>query len=113
MLVRAHSGAVNHGVFIVRIGRQYLEHSLPHAARCPARKSRMNLDWVPEAFRQVSPGNAGPVTVKHRLDKQPIVPGGRTDMPFTTRQKVSYTLPLIVTEGIAAHRSTPNQVDLP
>src|ERR1700730_4274126 len=75
--------------------------------------SRMNLDRVPEAFRQVSPRNPCPVAVKHRLDKQPIVPCGNTDMPLTTRQKVSYALPLIITKGVAAHRSTPNQVDLP
>ena len=102
----AHNGAVDHGIFIVRIGCQDLEHLLPYAARSPAGKSRMNLDRVAEAFRQVSPGNACPVPVKHRLDKQPIVLGGHTDMPFSTRQKVFYALPLIITKGIAAHRST-------
>ena len=30
VLVRAHNGAVDHGVFIVRIGSQNLEHLLPH-----------------------------------------------------------------------------------
>jgi hypothetical protein len=45
---------------------------------------------------------ACPVSVKHRLDKQPIVPGGHTDVPFATRHKVSYTLPLIITKGVAA-----------
>jgi hypothetical protein len=37
----------------------------------------------------------------------------RTDVPFTIRQKVFYTLRLIISKGVAAHRSTPNQVDLP
>jgi hypothetical protein len=69
VLVSAHGGAVNHSVFIVRIGCQYLEYPLPHAARCPARKSCMNLDRVPEAFRQVSPRNPCPVAVNHRLHK--------------------------------------------
>jgi hypothetical protein len=35
----------------------------------------------------------------------------RTDVPFTIRQKVFYTLRLIISKGVAAHRSTPNQVD--
>jgi hypothetical protein len=54
VLVRAHNGAVDHGVFIVRIGRQNLEHLFPHAALGPAGKSGVKLDRVAEAFRQVS-----------------------------------------------------------
>jgi hypothetical protein len=61
----------------------------------------MNLDRVPEAFRQVSPRNPSPVAVKHRFDKQPIIPCGNTDMPLTTRQKVSYAFPLLITKGVA------------
>jgi hypothetical protein len=85
VLVCAHNGAVDHGVFIVGIGRQNLEHLLPHAARGPAGKPRMNLDRIAEAFRQVSPRNAGAIAVKHRLDKQPVVLAGYPDMPFTPR----------------------------
>ena len=63
----------------------------------------MKLYRVPEAFRQVPPGNACAIPIKHRLDKQSVVLGSDTDMPFTAGQKVLYTLPLIITKGIAAH----------
>jgi len=103
VLVRAHNGAVDHGVFIVRIGSQNLEHLLPHAAPGPAGESRVNLYWITEAFRQVPPGNASAVSVQYRLDKQPVVPGSDTDMPFTAGQKVLDTLPLVIPKGIATH----------
>jgi len=103
VLVRAHDGAVDHGVFIVRIGRQNLEHLLPHAAPGPAGKSRVKLYRIAEAFRQIPPGNACAIPVKHRLDKQSVVLGSDTDMPFTAGQKVLDTLPLVITKGIAAH----------
>jgi hypothetical protein len=51
-----------------------------------------------------------PVTVKHRLDKQPIVLGGDADMPFTAGQNILDPVPLIIPKGVAAHLSAPNQL---
>jgi hypothetical protein len=63
----------------------------------------VNLYRIAEAFRQVPPGNACAISVQYRLDKQPVILGGDTDMPLTAGQKVLDTLPLIIAKGIAAH----------
>ena len=65
VLVRAHNGAVDHGVFIVRIGSQNLEHLLPHLTLGPAGEPCVNLYRIAEAFRQVPPENACAISV-HR-----------------------------------------------
>ena len=43
------------------------------------------------------------ISVQYRLDKQPVILGGDTDMPLTAGQKVLDTLPLVIAKGIAAH----------
>jgi hypothetical protein len=75
---------------------------LPHAALGPAGESRVKLYRIAKAFRQVTPVNASAIPVKHRLNKQSIVLGGETDMPFTAGQQVLYTLPLVIPKGIGA-----------
>jgi hypothetical protein len=47
----------------------------------------MNLNRIAEAFQQVPPGNACAIPVEHRLDKQPVVLGGNTDMSFPAGQE--------------------------
>ena len=59
----------------------------------------MDLDRVAEAFRQVPPRDAGPITVDHRLYKQPIVLGRYPNMPFTSGQNILDPVPLIVSQG--------------
>src|SRR5471032_1866019 len=70
----------------------------------------MYLDRVAKAFWQVSPRDAGPITVDHRLYKQPIVFGRYPHMPFTSGQNILDPVPLIVPKGVAAHLSAPNQL---
>src|ERR1700687_4639900 len=55
-------------------------------------------------------GDAGPITVDHRLYKQPIVLGRYPHMPFTSGQNILDPVPLIVPKGVAAHLSAPNQL---
>src|SRR5215469_8105099 len=110
VLMCAHDGAVDHRVFVVRIGRQHFEDILPCAALRPARKSRMNLDRITKTFRQVAPGYACAITVKYRLDEQPVIPGGDADMAFTAGQNILDPVPLIVPKGVATHLSAPNQL---
>ena len=59
MLMGAHDGAVDHGVFVIRIGRQKLEHPAPHPAPGPSTEARVNCLPVAEALRQVAPGCPG------------------------------------------------------
>jgi len=65
---------------------------------------------VAVALGQVAPGNAGAVTVEHRLHEQPVVLGRHPDVAFTARQQVLDPIPLVVAQAIAAHRSAPNQL---
>jgi len=110
VLMRPHDRAVDHGVLIVRIARQHLIQLLPHAALGPARKSRVNLDRVPETLRKVSPRYPGAISIKDRLHKQPIVLGGHSDVTLPARQYILDPVPLIVPKPIAAHLSVANQL---
>jgi hypothetical protein len=76
----------------------------------PAREARMDLDRVAKPFGQVPPREAGPITVDHRFNKQPIVLGRYPDMPFTSGQNILYPVPLIVPKGVTARLSAPNQL---
>src|SRR5436190_9059461 len=108
--MRPHDRAVDHGVLIISFARQHLKQLLPHPTLGPAREARMYLDRIAKAFRQVPPRDAGPITVNHRLHKQPIVLGCYPDMPFTSGQNILDPVPLIVPKGVAAHLSAPNQL---
>jgi hypothetical protein len=108
--MRPHDRAVDHGVLIIRIARQHLKQLLPYLALGPAREARMDLDRVAKAFRQVPPGDAGPIAVDHRLYKKPIVLGRYPYVPFTSGQNILNPVPLIVPKGVAAHLSAPNQL---
>jgi hypothetical protein len=54
VLMCAYDGAIDHGVFVVRVGRQHFEDLFPYAALRPARKTRVNLDRIAKPFRQVT-----------------------------------------------------------
>jgi len=55
------------------------------------------MDRFPSAkpFRQIPPGNPGPIAIQHRLDKQPVVPSGYPHMPFASGKEVLNPFPLI------------------
>lgn len=95
MFRRTHDGRIDHGVFIVGIGRQGLQHALPDAALAPARvPDKYHMD-TPEALRQIVPGNARPVAVQHRFDKQAVILGRRANMPVSTAQPMHDPRPLV------------------
>ena len=77
----ADDRAVEDRVFVVRLARQVLEELRPDPALGPAAEAGAHLLPVPEAFRQVALGNAGPIAIEHRLDEQAVVLGGDPDMP--------------------------------
>ena len=91
------------GTQVVRayLSRQHFEDLLPDAALGPARKPRVDFDRVAKTFRQVPPGYTGAITVKHRLDKQPIVPCGDTGITSFARQFWRNSFPLIVSQDCA------------
>src|SRR5512135_2733423 len=104
----AHDGAVDHGVFVIGLSRQFLEHLVPNAAGGPAAEPPMHVLAVTKPFRQITPGNARPVPVKHSLDKQPVVLRRDADCTFSPRQQVLDPAPFVVSQRIASrHLSAP------
>src|ERR1700682_5025142 len=103
----AHDGAVDHGVFVVGVACQKLEHPLPHAALGPARKASVYLDRIAKALRQITPRDASSVAVENRFHEQPVVLGRDPDMAVAPRQHVLDPIPLIVSQPITTHRSAP------
>jgi transposase len=72
-LVRSHDGAVNHGVFVVRVLRQELQYPLPHATPAPATVAGVHHPEITKTLGQVAPRNACAVAVEHRIHEQPAV----------------------------------------
>jgi len=107
VLVSAHDGAVDHRVFVVGLGREMLKDPLPYAGFRPAAEPAVDIDRIAEAFRQVTPGDAGPVAVQHGVDEPAVIGGGRSDRTFSSGQKVLDPVPLVVTKSKAAHGSAP------
>jgi hypothetical protein len=50
------------------------------------------------------------ISVKYRLDEQPVILGGNANMACTAGQNILDPVPLIVPKGVAAHLSAPNQL---
>ena len=100
MLMGAHDGGVDHGIFVVRGVCQMLEHSLPDAASGPAAESRMHHAKVAKSIPQVAPRNPSTIALQHRLHKQTVVPRRSAYTTHPTRQSLLDTLPLIVPQPI-------------
>jgi len=114
MLVGPHNGGINHGVFVIRIFSQSLEHALPNPALAPAAVPGMNNPEVAKALRQVPPRNARPVAVQHSIHKQTVV-FCRRPHPFGgTWQHILDPLPLIIPQRVSStheNASFPAQKD--
>jgi hypothetical protein len=96
-----HDGAVDHRAFIVRILGKLPKNTLPDASFSPSAEAAVDVFPVAEAFRQVPPWHARPVTIQDRLDKQPIVGRGDTDGAWLARQIVLDPIPLVIAEGVS------------
>jgi len=103
----AHNGAVDHGIFIVGIGGQLLKDPLPNSGFGPPGEARVHLLPRPKAVRKITPGKTSAITVEHRLDEQPVVARGYSDVALTSGQLVLDPVPLVVAESVSAHRSAP------
>ena len=78
----AYNGGIDHHVFVVVIARQQLENALENSTLRPSTKALMNDLPIPEALRQIAPGNAGSVSVQDSFDEQPIVRRSASHMAF-------------------------------
>jgi len=109
MLMGTHDGGVDHGVLVVSVDRQVLEHPLPHAGLGPAAEAGVDLDPAAEALGQIAPRDTGAEAVEHGLDKQPVIFGGHAYMADPPRQQILDPLPLIISHAVASHRSAPHR----
>ena len=99
-VVEPNSRAVNLGVLIVCIRSEGLKDLLPDTTVAPAHVASMYDLKVPKAFGQIAPGDDGPITIEHRLDKQTIVLGNHPNRASSAGEQVINTLPPIITESI-------------
>lgn len=99
MLVDANDGAIDRGIFIVRIVGQMLEHPLPDTGFASARMARVDDPEIPEPLRQIPTR----YRVYHRLHKQPVVLRGHSHGVFTSWQQMLDLCLLIVSQLIAPH----------
>ena len=104
MLMRTHDSRIDHGVFIIGIGRQRLKNTLLDAALAPTGVSRMDYAEIAETFRQIAPWNTRPIAVQNRFDKQAIIPGCSSDMSFPARQPILDPLCKEVNKGLHTRR---------
>lgn len=92
-----HDGAVDHRVFVVGFLGEDFEDSLPDAGHRPSAEPLVHVDGITETFRQVAPGDTGPITVQHRLDKQAVIRRRHPNRARPAGQTVLDAIPLIVT----------------
>src|SRR3954454_19229813 len=88
--------AVDHGVLVVGIDRQVLEHPLPYAGLGPATEAGLHLDPTAEPLGQIAPGDARTIAVEHCLHEEPVILGGHAHIPDPPRQQILDPLPLII-----------------
>src|SRR4051794_34605440 len=103
LLVGGDNGAIDQGVFEVRLIGQALEDAREDAARHPAPKALEDAIPLAETARQVAPGHARSHAPKHRLQEQPIVPGRRPRIGGLAGQQRGDLLP----GRVAHHKPRP------
>jgi hypothetical protein len=94
--------AVDLGILVVCLGSQHFKDSLPDTSLAPAHVASMNHPKVAKAFGQITPGNAGAITIEHCLDKEAIILGSHSDGSHSAGEQMLNTLPLIITESVAS-----------
>lgn len=102
MLMSAHNGAVEHGLFVVRIRGQNFEYPLPDAGTRPARKTGVDDAKIAKPRGQVAPRDAGAIAVDNSLNKQAVIACRDPNVTATTRQEIFDAVPLVVPQGMAA-----------
>src|SRR5215207_3604295 len=101
--VGGDDGAVDQGVFEVRLIGQAFEDARKDAALHPATKTLETAVPVAEPARQVAPGHARSHAPQHRLKEQPIVFGRRPRIGGLAGQQRGDLLP----DRVAHHEPRP------
>jgi len=106
MLVGSHNGAVDHRVFIIRVGGQQGEDGNPYATLRPAAPSPVGIVPVVKTLGKFTPGDAGTVPMYRRIDEPAVINRGHTDRTRPSGQTVPDQVPLVITESVGSMRST-------
>ena len=107
-----HDGAVDHRVLEVSILGEMRKDALPDAGFGPAAEASRHVLPLAQALRQVTPGKASAITVKHGLNEPTIVRSGHANGPRPARQMVLDPLPLVVAQSISGRGSAFAKADL-
>ena len=67
VLMGARNSAVDHGIFVIGVCCEMLEHPLPDTALGPTAKPSVHLNSITEPLRQISPWHPCAITIQHRL----------------------------------------------
>jgi hypothetical protein len=103
VLVSAHDGGIDHGIFVVGIACQMLENSLPDTANGPSAESRMHHSKIAESLRKIAPRNPGTIAIENSFDKQTVVLSRAPDHARTTWQQILHPIPLIVPQPVTPY----------
>jgi len=101
--VGSHDGAVDHRVFIIRIGGQTGEDADPNATLRPAAPSPVGVVPVTKTLGKIAPGDTGAVPVDHRVDEPAVIYRSDANRARTAGQIVLDQVPLVITEAVGAH----------
>ena len=113
MLMSPDDGRIDHHVFVVGIACQQLENAFDNTALRPSAEALVHDLPVAETGREITPWYPRSISVKNRLDKQPVVRRSAADMTFTTRQEILDPFPLVVSQSKALHGSALLKADHP
>ena len=102
-----HDGSVDHHEFVIGIACQRLENSQENAALRPSAEALMHDLRGAETRRQITPRDSCSISVKQRIDEQPVVRCIATYMAFSAGQfaKVAFA------PGLARDYSMANVPD--
>jgi len=78
VLVRANNGAVDHRKFVVGVGCQVLQETLPHPRLGPAAEPAMD---APNRSVRSALGNSGAIAREHRFDQSTLARSRRHGRP--------------------------------
>ena len=97
MLVSTHNSGVDHHVLIVMIARQQSENAPENPALGPSVETLVDDFPIAKTLREITPRNAGSISVENRFNEQPVIRRRTTNMAFAAGQKILDPVPLVVT----------------
>jgi hypothetical protein len=107
VLVSAHDRGVDHHVFVVGVIRQQLENAIENAALRPSVKALVYDVPVAKTRGQITPRDSRSISVKNRINEQPVVCCIAAHMTFSAGQKIFDPLPLVVSQSKPLHGRPP------